>query len=136
MKNKETDIVKFINKHLEDNNKFIIKFLNDYLHSSHTYRKQNWDKTYLEIQPSWPEYTVINYKCYYDPICRGNHKANRIIVYFEHNTEYDISLYKFKKFCKNHKKQYEKCIVGCINMGFCNKNKECFTIYKNTFTIN
>jgi len=98
---KITKIIQYVNKHLNDNNTQIIEWINNYLHTSYRYSKQNSDKSWLEIQPGYPNKFVLSYKIIsnsYDYKCL--HKSTRLVLIFTDNTEIDISLYKFKQFVK------------------------------------
>lgn len=97
---KTSYVVHYINEHINDrNDKYILKWLTNYVHDSHAYRKQNWDGSYLEIQPSFPERKVVEYRYYYDKAFESDGKASRLIIRFDDNTEYDIGLRKFKDYC-------------------------------------
>lgn len=98
--NNTTVVVNYINKHIDDKyNTFIINLLNQYLTSSYTFKESNYS-----WQPGFKTSTVIAYRVYSDAEMAYNHKTNRLLVVFSDNTEVDISLYKFKKYAKNHVK--------------------------------
>jgi hypothetical protein len=100
MKNKTSYIVEYINKHIKDqNNQQIINLLNQYLTSSYTFKESNYS-----WQPGFKTSEVITYRVYPDTEMAYKHKTNRLLVVFLDNTEIDISLYKFKKYAKNHMK--------------------------------
>lgn len=96
MKNEVSYIVKYINKHIKNqNDQQIINLLEQYLTSSYTLKESNYN-----WQPGFKEAHVDSYRVYPDSEMANNHKTNRLLVVFSDNTEVDISLYKFKKYAK------------------------------------
>ena len=115
MKNNITITTKFINEHINDSiNPTILNWLTLYIHTSHKYTKQNFDKTYLTIQPSFPNNTVKEFHHYTDNAFNYSHKTHRLMLIFDDNTEYDISLYKFKKFCRQYNSLNNKILSNNI----------------------
>lgn len=99
----QSEIITYINEHLKDgNDEIILHLLNEYIHSSHCYSKQNMDGSWLTIQPSFPEEKVNKYLVYYDKEMECHHRANRIVLYFE-KTLYEIGLFKFKAFARQYR---------------------------------
>lgn len=100
-KYKMTNIIKYINTHIESSDDVLIKeLLNKYLWSSYSYYKIGTDNSEISIQPGWPEKIVLNFSAYSDPEMAYHHKTKRLVVNFTDGTMTEISLYKFKRFCK------------------------------------
>jgi hypothetical protein len=99
--NPMTRPVEIINDILEDSEigkSLLCYLLTKYVHSSH--RICNSDGSIY--QPSFPNRKVVDYRCYADKELFGYaHKTNRLLLIFDDNTEYEISLYKFKRFVKD-----------------------------------
>lgn len=101
-KNTTTEIVRYINNHINNpTNTKIVQLINRYFHSSYTYSKRTtWYNQEIRIQPGWRSKEVKSFFVYSDKSMAYNHKTQRMIVNFTDNTQTEISLYKFKRFCK------------------------------------
>lgn len=101
MKYNVSDVVKYINDNINDNsNKIICNLLTEYLHSRYCYIKRNPDGTYFTMQPGFPDEIVVSFNYYSDPWLPEKHKINRLMLHFDNGTEYDISIHKFKRYCR------------------------------------
>lgn len=100
-----TNVIKYLNEKLDTkevgNDETICNWLTRYCHTSLTYYKQNIDGSWLITQPAWPERTVVKYYIYNDYAMARAHKTTRLVMIFDDNTEYEISLYKFKRYLRH-----------------------------------
>ena len=81
----------------DTNRKTMCNWLTLYMHTSH--RICNTDGSIY--QPSFPEKSVVDYRHFPDrEMYAYAHKTNRLLLIFDDDTEYEISLYKFKRFVK------------------------------------
>ena len=86
----------------DEGHEAMCSMLTSYVHTSH--RICNSDGSIY--QPSFPNKKVIDFQHYEDKELFGYaHKTNRLLLIFDDNTEYEVSLYKFKRYAKNLEKK-------------------------------
>lgn len=97
---KISDAVSLINDFIlyptQTTKEVLLAWLTEYVHTSHRIFQKK-----VSFQPSFPKKKVVDVKSYADAESFGYyHKTNRLLLTFDDNTEYEISLYKFKRFAK------------------------------------
>lgn len=98
-----SNIVNFFNQNYDTNHSLIIECLNRYFRTAHNrYKTEKMNGYHQKYQPSFPEKNVLSYKVYYSTsnLIKKYHKTGRILVTFTDQTEYEISLYTFKKYLR------------------------------------
>lgn len=98
----QTQIVKYLNEHLHDNNPFVCNLIGRYLNSSNCNKNKRKVGSHLYLQPSFPDKQVHKYEVYDNNDFAYNHKTRRVKVTFFDGEEYEFSIFNFKKFLRGH----------------------------------